>query len=121
MKGTYLGEFEEIVLLVVASLYKEAYGVAVKKTIHEQIGRKVTLSTVHASLHRLEKKGFLRSQFGEATKVRGGKRKKYFTLTAAGTEALEHARMIRNKLWDTIPPAALSKLQASAYILKPVS
>ncbi len=108
MKGTYLGEFEELVLLTVASLYKEAYGVGIKKSLHEQVGRKVTLSTVHAALHRLEKKGFLRSQFGEATKVRGGKRKKYFTLTAAGTEALQTARIVRNKLWDSIPPAALS-------------
>ena len=103
MKGTHLGEFEELVLLVVASLYDEAYGVAVKKHIQEQAGRSVTLSTVHSALHRLQEKGFLDSRFGEASNSRGGKRKKIFTITAYGKKALQDAREMRDSLWNSIP------------------
>lgn len=103
MKGTYLGEFEELVMLAVGILHQEAYGVGIKQEIIERTGRKVTLSTVHASLHRLEKKGFLESRMGEATKVRGGKRKKLFSITAAGKHALATARAQRNAMWDAMP------------------
>lgn len=110
MKGTHLGEFEELVLLSVGALYDEAYGVAIKTHVREEANRKVSLSTVHAALNRLEQKGFLRSRFGEATKVRGGKRKRYFTLTAAGAAALQEAHQLRNRIWHRIPPAALPGL-----------
>jgi len=57
MKGTHLGEFEELILLTVAVLYDNAYGVAVQKEINDRTGRTVTISTVHSALKRLEKKG----------------------------------------------------------------
>ncbi|MEL6674606.1 MAG: PadR family transcriptional regulator [Bacteroidota bacterium] len=107
MKGTHIGEFEELVLLTVAILYDTAYGVAIKQEILQQTARKVTLSTVHAALHRLEKKGFLQSRLGEATQSRGGKRKKLFTLTSAGVAAIQRARQQRNRLWEAIPSVAL--------------
>ncbi|OEK03527.1 PadR family transcriptional regulator [Roseivirga sp. 4D4] len=103
MKGTNLGEFQELVLLTIGTLYPEAYGVGIKDEIREKTGRKVTLSTVHAALNRLEKKGLVQSSFGEATKIRGGKRKKYFTITAYGIKALEETREQREQLWNAIP------------------
>ena len=106
MKGTYLGEFEELALLVVGTLFDDAYGVAVKQEIQAQTGRKVTLSTVHSALHRLEQKGFVKSRLGDPTSERGGKRKRLFTLTFAGVKALENAREMRNNLWDSIPKIA---------------
>ena len=108
MKGTYLGEFEELVMLSVGGLYPLGYGVAIKNHIEKLTKRKVTLSTVHASLHRLQNKGFLQSKFGEATKERGGKRKKIFTITIAGSKALRASRGWREELWATIPDIALS-------------
>lgn len=108
MKGTYLGEFEELVMLSVGVLYPQGYGVAIKNHIENLTSRKVTLSTVHASLHRLQKKGFLESEFGEATRERGGKRKKIFTITVAGSKALRASRGWREELWATIPDIALS-------------
>ena len=107
MKGTYLGEFEELVMLSVGVLYPEAYGVAIKNHIESLTERKVTLSTIHASLHRLQNKGFLSSKFGESTNERGGKRKKIFTITNAGSNALRASRNWREKLWATIPDVAL--------------
>lgn len=106
MKGTYLGEFEELVLLTVAVLYDSAYGVAVQKEINNRTGRKVTISTVHSALKRLEKKGFATSQYGEATPQRGGRRKLLFHVTMVGKNALETNRTLRNNLWNDISTTA---------------
>ncbi len=84
MKGSYLGEFEEIVLLAVAILHDEAYGYAIGQQIEAQTGRSVSLSAVHSALHRLEKKEFLTSRLAGATTKRGGKRRRFFTMTACG-------------------------------------
>ena len=106
MKGTYLGEFEEIVLLTVGVLDGTAYGVSVRKAIEERMSRKVTLSAVHSALHRLEKKGFVESKLGDATNERGGKRKRLFEVTNFGRSALEEARELREQLWKEMPSLA---------------
>lgn len=106
MKKYPLGEFEEIVLLTVGVLYNEAYGVLIKDEIEKRLKRKVSVGALQSALRRMEKKGFLESQFGEKTNERGGKRKRYFFITAYGKKALEHAREVRNKLWDDIPGIA---------------
>ncbi len=103
MKGTNLGEFQELVLLTIGTLYPEAYGVGIKDEIKHTTARSVTLSTVHAALNRLEKKGLIESTFGEATNIRGGKRKKYFTITAYGLKTLQDSRAQRDQLWNAIP------------------
>lgn len=103
MKGTNLGEFQELVLLTIGILYPEAYGVSIKEEILSQTGREVTLSTVHAALVRLEEKGFVKSEFGEATSMRGGKRKKYFTITATGVRMLTESKEQRESLWNSLP------------------
>ena len=107
MKGTYLGEFEEVVLLTVAVLYDGAYGVAITDELDRQTGRSVSISAVHAALHRLEEKGMLKSTMGEATAERGGRRKRLFTVTALGSRALHDIRAMRDQLWSSISPNAL--------------
>ncbi len=106
MKGNHLGEFEEIVLLTVAILFDEAYGVAVREEIQRRMERKVSLGAMHATLVRLEEKGFLRSRLGDSTAKRGGKRKRYFQVTRAGQEALTDTRKVRESLWGDVPGAA---------------
>lgn len=101
-----LGEFEELVLLVVGVLYDEAYGVAIQTHIAEQAGRQINISAVHSALHRLEDKGFLDSRMGGATQERGGRRKRYFRVTMAGQKALVQVREQRNQLWSQIPSIA---------------
>lgn len=103
MKGTNLGEFQELILLTIGSLHPEAYGVSIKEEILNQTGRSVTLSTVHSALVRLEEKGYVKSEFGEATSIRGGKRKRYFVITAAGVKMLAEAKEQRESLWDSLP------------------
>ncbi|TLV02564.1 PadR family transcriptional regulator [Dyadobacter luticola] len=106
MKGTYLGEFEEIVLLAVAVLAGDAYGAAITNEIEQQMGRSVNLGAVHAALHRLEEKSLLSSRMGGATAERGGRSKRLFTITMAGTKALDNIREIRNRMWENIPRPA---------------
>lgn len=106
MNKVPLGEFEEIVLLTVAVLYDEAYGVAIKEEIEQRLNRKVSVGALQAALRRMEDKGFVDSWLGEATSVRGGKRKRYFRVTAYGQQALVQVREIRNQLWDAIPKIA---------------
>lgn len=103
MKGTHLGELEELVLLTVGSLYQEAYGVAVMDEIKENSGREMNISAIHAVLRRLEEKGLLKSQMGGSTNERGGRRKRLFTLTKEGKMALDQSISIRRTLYERIP------------------
>ncbi len=102
MKGTYLGEFQEIVLLSVLVLAQEAYGVQIQKEIALRSGRTISRGALHSALSRLVEKGFLDSKFGEATKVRGGKSKKYYEVTNLGKSALQEAEATRREFHKSI-------------------
>lgn len=107
MKGTHIGELEELVLLMVGILYPEAYGVSVMDELEKQAGRSLNISAVHAVLTRLEDKGLLESKMSEPTDARGGRRKRIFLLTAAGKRSLEETNELRNQLFNRIPRIAL--------------
>ena len=113
MKGTQLGEFEELVLLIVGVLYPDAYGLSIREEIINQTKRKVAIGAVHSSLSRLHEKGFLDSKLAEATHERGGRRKRLFTITMAGKKALEKNHELRNSLFNQIPEPALKGLNLS--------
>ncbi len=110
MKGTNLGEFEELVLLTIAALMTEAYSVAIVDELEKHTGRATKLGVVHAVLNRLEEKGLVKSKLGEATNVRGGKRKRYYTVTSAGKASLVKAKEVRDQLWSMIPQVALKRI-----------
>src|SRR5690606_31748934 len=105
----YLSELEELVLLMVALLNGEAYGVAIMEELKRQASREISLSAVHAVLHRLEEKGFVRSKMGGASEERGGRRKRLFSITAYGRDALEEQRDIRALIWNQIGKISLSR------------
>ncbi len=109
MSKHHLGEFEEIVMLTVAILYDEAYGIAIIDEMEDRLGRKVSIGALQTVLRRLEKKGYLDSRFGEATKVRGGKRKRYFTITAFGKKVLTDVKEQRMGLWNAVPELIWNK------------
>jgi DNA-binding PadR family transcriptional regulator len=109
MKGTNLGEFEEVVLLTIAALMDDAYSVGICDELEKHTKRTVKLGVVHSVLNRLEEKGLVRSQLGEATKVRGGKRKRFYQLTIPGKSALVRAKSMRDQLWDKIPSLVWKK------------
>lgn len=103
MKGTHLGEFEELVLLTSALLVNTAYSVTIADEIEKQTSRNVTLSTVHTALYRLEKKGYVESYMGGTTQDRGGRRKRLYRITANGFDVLSQAKNIRNQMWNMMP------------------
>jgi len=103
MKRVYLGEFEEIVLLIVATLEGTAYGVNITHEIMEQTDRTTRLNQVHASLQRLEEKGMIVSRMSEPTAERGGRRKRLFTITAFGKQTLRDIKAVRSHLWSLLP------------------
>ena len=99
MKGTQIGEFEELVLLTIATLGEKAYGVAIKDEIESRMQRQVSIGSLHSTITRLEEKGFLIGEFGKATAERGGRRKRYFQITKNGKVALHKVKDIRDQLW----------------------
>ena len=103
MKQKSIGEFEEIVLLIVAILDGEAYSVSIIEEIEQRLNRNSSLGAVQTVLKRLEEKNLLKSDFGDATKARGGKRKRLYKITSSGQNVLEQTRIQRNSLWDAIP------------------
>lgn len=107
MKGTQLGEFEELVMLVIGILFPEAYGLSIRSEINKQTGRNVAIGAVHSALSRLQDKGFVTSKLADATHERGGRRKRLFEITAAGKAAIDLNRDLRNSLWNQIPDIAL--------------
>lgn len=107
MKRISLGEFEEIVLLITASLEDDAYGVTITMEIEKQTGRSPGFNTVHTTLQRLEEKGLLTSEMGGETTERGGRRKRYFKITKLGARALRENKQLREKLWEIVPRSIL--------------
>ena len=103
MKRSSLGELEELILLMVGVLYKEAYTVAVMDEIAKQTNRTLNISAVHAVLKRLEEKGLVSSEMGGATKERGGRKKRIFVLTMLGKKTLDEVMVLRNQLHEQIP------------------
>ena len=102
-----IGEFEELVLIITASLDGDAYGVTITNQLEQQTGRSVGFNTVHTTLQRLEKKGLIRSEMGGATAERGGRRKRYFTITALGSKNLRELKALRERLWKELPAKVL--------------
>jgi DNA-binding PadR family transcriptional regulator len=103
MKKTKLGEFEELVLLTVAVLQDDAYGVEIKRELEKRMKERLSVGSIQSALKRLEEKGFLKSQLGEATQKRGGKRKRIYTITRYAQKVLAELKDIRSKLWESLP------------------
>jgi PadR family transcriptional regulator, regulatory protein PadR len=107
MKKTKLGEFEELVLLVVVVLRENAYGVEIKRELEARLKETLSVGSIQSALKRMEEKGFLQSELGEATQKRGGKRKRIYTATPYALKVLGELKDIRADLWANIPSARL--------------
>ena len=108
MGKEYLGEFEELVLTMVAVLQEDAYGAAISDEIEQRLKREVNLSAVHVTLYRLEDKGLIKSSMGGGTKERGGRRKRIFSVTSAGMAMLRAMKEARIDLWKLVPQLKMS-------------
>jgi DNA-binding PadR family transcriptional regulator len=103
MIETKLGEFEEVILLLVGILDLDAYSFRIADEFAAQTGRSVSIGAVHSTLARLEGKGFLTSEMSEPSSVRGGRRKRIYYITAYGRRALEEVKSLRITLWKQFP------------------
>ncbi|MEO9806480.1 MAG: helix-turn-helix transcriptional regulator [Reichenbachiella sp.] len=110
MGKEYLGEFEELVMLMVAMMKDEAYGLAICDEIESQTGRPASIGAVHATVARLEKKGFVETFMSDPTNERGGRRKRLIRMTNSGKSTLIKSRDAKVKLWTQIPDLALNKI-----------
>ncbi len=110
MRGENIGELEELVLLTIGSIYKEAYALAILEEIKSQTNRTMDVTAVHSVLRRLEKKGFVTSEMGGATQDRGGRRKRFFSLTQAGRKVLDETMELRLSLYNKLPRLTFSAL-----------
>jgi PadR family transcriptional regulator len=99
MKGDYIGEFEEIVLLAVRQLGENATGNAIQELIERTADRNVTLGAIYAALDRGHRKGLVESWLGEPLPVKGGRRRRHYAVTADGEAALQESRRVRESLW----------------------
>jgi PadR family transcriptional regulator PadR len=97
---SYLGEFEELVLLTIASLGENAYGVSIKESIEARCDRDVSIGALHSTITRLEEKKYLKSWLGGSTTERGGRSKRYFQITENGKQAVASVKALRDELWS---------------------
>jgi DNA-binding PadR family transcriptional regulator len=107
MKHQGLGDFEQMVLLAIAHLGGEAYGIPIVEEIERRTGRRVARAAVYITLRRLEEKGFVSSWMGDPTPERGGKGRRYAKLEPEGVRALREARHVAERMWHGLDPASL--------------
>jgi DNA-binding PadR family transcriptional regulator len=100
----FLSEFEMMILLAILRLENATYGVPLARELSELRGREVSLGSVYATLDRLEVKRLVKSTLGESTPERGGRAKRFFTVTAGGVRSLHETRQVLSGLWKALPP-----------------
>lgn len=108
MKYTQLGEFEELVLLIIGSLGENAYSISIKEEFKQHTKRNPSIGALHSAFNRLEKKGFLESHEGGATNKRGGRSKRFYVITTYGRKALDDSFKLRSTLYHSLPQLGLS-------------
>lgn len=101
-KHKFLGEFEQMVLLALLHLKDNAYGASIRQLLDSQVDRTVALGALYSTLERLEKKGLVTSKLGESTPSRGGRPKRFFTITANGQRSLVKSKSAMDSMWQGI-------------------
>jgi DNA-binding PadR family transcriptional regulator len=102
MSDIYLGEFEQVVLLAILRVKDDAYAIPIREEIEARTGRTVARGALYTALERLETKRCLRSRMGEPLAERGGRSRRYFSVTPGGLSALRASRAALLSLWKGI-------------------
>lgn len=103
MATRLLTDFELMLLLAVLRLGDDAYGVTIAREIEQTTERRVLLAAVYAALDRLHAQGLVAATLGQPTAERGGRAKRYFTVTARGLHRVKQAQRALQALWNGIP------------------
>lgn len=104
-----LSRSEEIVMLAVWKLQDNAYGVSIRNKVNDDSGYKWSIGAVYAPLHRLEKKGLVKTIKGEPTSERGGRSKIYYRVTKKGKKALYEIKQVHEAIWQDAPALGLDE------------
>ena len=98
-RGDYPGELEQVVMLAIARLAEDAYGMSIRREIEQRGGRPLSIGAVYATFERLEDKKFIRSYEREPEEGRDGRARRFFELTKSGVSALEAAADLHTRMW----------------------
>jgi DNA-binding PadR family transcriptional regulator len=99
-RGDYLGELEQVVMLALARLEGDAYGMSIRREIERRAGRSVAIGAVYSTLERLEEKGYVRTVEKGPEAGRDGRARRFFELTRSGVDALQAAADLHARLWS---------------------
>lgn len=99
-RAAALGESEQLILLATWRVGNEATGAEIREEVAKRGGRPLTVSSIYVTLMRLQKKGYVQSRLADPTPVRGGKGKRYFSVTPRGIAALREARERMERMWE---------------------
>lgn len=105
MKKSRLGEFQELILMTIIVLKEEAYGNSIQQELEARLNEKISIGAIQTGLKRMESKGFVTSVWGEASNVRGGKRKRLYEATPYAVQVLRELQDVRTKFWQAMPEA----------------
>lgn len=103
MKKNRLGEFQELILMTVIVLQDDAYGNEIQRDLEKRLNERLSVGAIQTALKRMVEKGYLTSEWGEATQIRGGKRKRIYSATPHALQVLKEIKDIRSQLWDAMP------------------
>lgn len=98
-RKSFVGEFEQMVLLALLQLRDEAYAPNVARHLERTVGREVSRGALYSCLNQLERKGYLRWRLDEPTPERGGHARRFYKVTPDGVEALRASREGLLTLW----------------------
>ena len=101
--GTALGPFQQQVLYVLLHLGEKAYGMSIWQELEDRTGEAKTIGAVYSTLERLERRGFVSSRLGDPTPERGGRAKRYYSITGAGASALQASERVVRNLQRLVP------------------
>lgn len=102
MKKNRLGEFQELILMAIILLREQAYGNEIQRELESRLNERLSMGAIQTALKRMEDKDLLTSEWGEATPIRGGKRRKYYTPTPYARRVLEEMTQVRSQMWQSI-------------------
>lgn len=111
MKKNRLGEFQELILMAVIVLQEKAYGNEIQRDLEQRLNERLSIGAIQTALKRMEEKGLLTSEWGEATQMRGGKRKRIYSATPHAQQVLREMNQIREQLWKAMPVVSTNKIQ----------
>jgi DNA-binding PadR family transcriptional regulator len=104
-----LSRSEEIVLIAIWKLQGNAYGVSIRELVNSSTGYEWSVGAIYAPLHRLEKKGFVKTLKGEPVPERGGRHKIYYEIMPEGKKALHQIKRVHENIWEDAPSLGLEE------------